>query len=69
MPKENTTYKRKYYLHRKIYAIGAVLQLTQCERTILIYPDQYDVARQNKYVQELQSKYSYGVQLLNPMTL
>ena len=69
MPKENTTYKRKYYLHRKVASIGAVLQLTQCERTILISPDQYNVARENKYVQELQSKYSYGVQLLNPMAL
>jgi len=69
MPKENTTYQRKYYLHRKVAATGAVLQLTQCERTILISPVQYENARDNKYIQELQTKYSYGVQLLNPMTL
>jgi len=64
-----TTYIRKYYLHRKVAQTGAKLQLTKCERTILIPPERFDEASSNKYVRELQSKHSYGVQLLNPMVL
>jgi len=64
-----TTYIRKYYLHRKISVVGAVLKLTKCERTILIPPELFDEACNNKYIRELQNKYSYGIQLLNPMVL
>ena len=64
-----STYIRKYYLHRRVTAAGASLSLEKCQKTILIRPEQYEQIRTNKYVQELQSRYQYGVQLLNPMAI
>ena len=63
------TYIRKYYLHRRVTAAGASLSLEKCQKTILIRPEQYDQIRANRYVRELQSRYQYGVQLLNPMVI
>lgn len=63
------TYNRKYYLHRQIKKSGCRLLLTNIQRTILIDPAKTEEIRHNKYVGELHNKYSYGVQLLNPMWL
>ena len=64
-----STYIRKYYLHRRVTAAGASLSLEKCQKTILIRPEQDDQIRANRYVRELQSRYQYGVQLLNPMVI
>ncbi|WP_299576626.1 hypothetical protein [uncultured Sunxiuqinia sp.] len=61
------TYQRKYYLHRRVKKAGFSLQLEQTHKTISVYPDEMDSARENKYVAELQAKHNYGVQILNPM--
>lgn len=61
------TYKRKYYLHRKIKKSGFSLQLDRCHKTISVKPNQVPDAQENKYVAELQNKFSYGVQIENPM--
>ncbi|MFV0376886.1 MAG: hypothetical protein ACK5JD_06230 [Mangrovibacterium sp.] len=63
------TYKRKYYLHRRIKAAGFKLQLEEKHKTIWITPDQAMKAKNSDYVAELQSVYQYGVQILNPMML
>jgi len=61
------TYKRKYYLHRRIKTAGYSLQLEHTHKTIAVFPDEVETARENKYVTELQQQYNYGVQILNPM--
>ena len=61
------TYKRKYYLHRRIKAAGFSLELEHKVKTISVTPEQIQKAKANKYVAELQADYSYGVQILNPM--
>lgn len=69
-PKQTTkhnTYVRKYYLHRKVKEAGFSLQLEKCSKTINVLPENIDEARINKYVIELQTKHSYGVQNINPM--
>ncbi len=62
------TYVRKYYIHRRIKAAGFDLHLEKCKKTILVLPSHIDLARQSKYITELQQQYNYGVQILNPMT-
>jgi len=66
--KNKGTYKRKYYLHRRVKQDGFSLQLEHTHKTIAVFPDELDTAKDNKYVAELQTKYNYGVQILNPMT-
>lgn len=61
------TYNRKYYLHRRIKAAGFGLHLEETQKTITIYPSEVPLAKEDKYVAELQAKYSYGVQILNPL--
>lgn len=61
------TYNRKYYLHRMVKKQGYALELEQKHKTIIVKTDLVDAARENKYVTELQKKFSYGVQILNPM--
>lgn len=62
------TYDRKYYLHRRVKRDGFALQLEHCHKTILVEQSRIEEARENNYVRELQSIYSYGIQLLNPLT-
>ena len=61
------TYKRKYYLHRQLKKQGFGLQLGDKNKTITVLPDLVDSAIENKYLAELQNRYSYGVQFLNPI--
>ncbi|NQU54059.1 MAG: hypothetical protein HQ522_16140 [Bacteroidetes bacterium] len=67
MPNKGT-YIRKYYLHRQVKKAGLQMQLEHCHKTINVLPDQVTEAKENKYVIELQQKYNYGVQLINPMS-
>ena len=62
------TYNRKYYLHRRIKAAGFDLRLEHKHKTISIMPDQLEKAQINKYLSELKAKYSYGVQIINPLS-
>jgi len=66
MPNKGT-YKRKYYLHRRVKSAGFSLELEHCSKTIKVEQHQINEAQENKYVAELQNKFSYGVQILNPM--
>lgn len=61
------TYKRKYYLHRQLKKQGFGLHLGDKNKTITVLPDLVDSAIENKYVAELQNRYRYGVQFLNPI--
>ncbi len=68
VPQKNKgTYKRKYYLHRRIKKAGFCLELERCSKTIKVEQHQVQEAQENKYIAELQNRYSYGVQLINPM--
>lgn len=62
---KRSTYKRKYYLHRRVKQSGFSLKLDRFEKTINVKQDQTDKARDNKYVTELQKSFGYGVQILN----
>jgi len=62
-----TTYIRKYYLHRQIKRAGFSLHLEKCHKTINVLPEQVIEAKENKYLAELQRRYNYGLQILNPM--
>ena len=62
------TYNRKYYLHRKIKSSGFSLKFDKCEKIISTTPDMTSVAKNNRYVNELQKDYRYGVQVIIPMT-
>lgn len=64
---KGNTYKRKYYLHRRVKAAGFVLKLEKCHKTIEIKGNETSEVLNNKYVAELQVKHGYGVQLENPM--
>jgi len=56
------TYKRKYYLHRQVKKAGFSLKLELKHKTINVPYDETHKAKENKYVQELQQQYNYGVQ-------
>ena len=58
-----TTYNRKYYLIRQIKKAGFELFECKNERTIKVPFHKHRVAKQNKHVQELRTKYQYGVQI------
>ena len=58
-----TTYNRKYYLIRQIKKAGFVLVEQKNERTIKVPFQQHRVAKKNKHLQELRTKYQYGVQI------
>ena len=60
------SYNRKYYLHQRVCKDGFGLTIGKSNKTIRVTPDQADRARSNKYIAELSSKYSYGVQFINP---
>ena len=61
------TYNRKYYLHRQLKKQGFGLHLGDKNKTITVMADLADSANENKYVTELQSRFNYGVQFLNPI--
>ncbi len=61
------TYRRKYYLHRRVKAAGFSIELQQTQKTISVMPAQVEKAKKNKYVNELKNQFRYGVQILNPM--
>ena len=65
--KPTSTYIRKYYLHRQVKKAAFTLELQHTHKTIGVEPHQQQEAQNNKYVQELQKKYSYGVQIINPL--
>jgi len=56
------TYDRKYYLNRKVKAVGFKLELEQTSKTIMIPPSMSGYAELNKAVKELSKNYNYGVQ-------
>jgi len=60
------SYNRKYYLHQRVRKDGFGLAVGRTSKTIRVTPDQAGTVRNNKYVAELSSKYSYGVQFINP---
>jgi len=60
------SYNRKYYLHQRVRKDGFGLTLGRTNKTIRVTPDQAVSLRSNKYIAELSSKYSYGVQFINP---
>jgi len=62
-----TTYGRKYYLHKRTKDIGLTIKLTKCLKTIEVAQEEVEKARQSKHVNELQSRYQYGVQIINPL--
>ena len=64
--KENT-YKRKYYLHRRVKAAGFNLDIKDCSKTINIPASLADNAKSNKYVSELIKAHQYGAQIINPI--
>lgn len=61
------TYDRKYYLHKRTKDLDLNVRLTKCLKTIEVAPDEVDKARHSKHVAELQTKYQYGVQIINPL--
>lgn len=61
------SYDRKYYLHRRVKAAGFCLKLEETVKTIEVTDNLVRKAKTNKYVAELRDRYSYGVQLINPM--
>lgn len=65
--KRSTTYVRKYYLHLQVKKAAFTLELQQKHKTIRVEQHRQKEAQNNKYVQELQKKYSYGVQIINPL--
>ncbi|WP_372772152.1 hypothetical protein [Mangrovibacterium sp.] len=67
MSRNNGTYNRRYYLHRRIKLAGFSIHYGDTERTILVREQQIRKAQTNKYVAELQREFNYGIQLLNPM--
>lgn len=62
-----STYNRKYYLHKKMYDLGAVLRVVKNERVILIAPEMQDSFKGNKYARELVNVHQYGIQITYPM--
>lgn len=62
-----TTYDRKYFMNKKVKDRGFRLNLEQTAKTILINQEDYEAAKSDKYVQELATKFNYGVQILNPL--
>lgn len=62
-----TTYDRKYYLNKKTKDAGFHFKLDKTEKTILITQAETESAMSNKYIKELTSKHSYGVQYINPL--
>ena len=62
-----TTYIRKYYLHRKVKDAGYSLTLGHPHKTINVFPGSVSEAKTNKYIGELQERYNYAVQIINPM--
>ena len=62
-----STYNRKYYLHKKMYDLGAVLRVVKNERVILIAPEMQDSFNGNKYARELVNVHQYGIQITYPM--
>lgn len=61
------TYVEKYYLHKKVKDLGVNIHLRKCEKTIEITTDQIDNAHTSKYIKELATKFSYGIQTINPL--
>ncbi|HZK95983.1 MAG TPA: hypothetical protein VFC67_17420 [Prolixibacteraceae bacterium] len=61
------TYVEKYYLHKKVKDLGVNIHLSKCEKTIEITTDQIDNAHTSKYIKELATKFSYGIQTINPL--
>ncbi len=61
------SYNRKYYLHKKTKDLDLKVKLGKCEKTIEITSEQAELVKKNKYVNELQCKYNYGVQFINPL--
>jgi hypothetical protein len=62
-----TTYDRKYYLNKKTKDAGYKLKLDKTEKTILVRQEDAEATKDNKFIKELQGKYNYGVQVLNPL--
>lgn len=61
------TYDRKYYLHKRTKDLGINIQLDKCEKMIEITSDQVEKVKKSKHIAELQKRYSYGVQIINPI--
>jgi len=62
-----TTYNRKYFCTHSVKKRGYKLKLETTEKTIMITSEQYESARQDRYVQELMQKHNYGVQIINSL--
>lgn len=60
----DTTYKRKYYLIREVKKAGYELVKCGDNRIINVPWDKQNAARRNKYLQELRTKYQFGVQTI-----
>jgi hypothetical protein len=61
------TYDRRYYLHKVTKDLGINLHLDKCEKTIEITTEQVELVRNSKHISELAEKFSYGVQIMNPL--
>lgn len=62
-----TTYDRKYFCNKSVKDRGYKLKLETTQKTILITSEQVEAARGDRYINELSTKYNYGVQILNPL--
>jgi len=61
------TYKRKYYLHRRVKKYGCALNLEETHKMVEITQKDADRLKDDKYLNELKNKHQYGVQITNPM--
>lgn len=59
-----TTYNRKYFCNKSVKDRGFDLNLQKTEKTIRVTPDQVEMARNDRYVNELASKHNYAVQIV-----